>query len=177
MKQFVTDPVLRQRYRFTREGDVLTVDIEVDPGGGVPKHFHPTSEERWELIEGKVTFKVARRTHRPRPGERIIAAAKVRHSFQNTGDTPARLRAEVEPALGMQGFLEDGAALNRERRVTARGVPTSFGALLEAAAFVERYKQTTVLLFGVPAPPRTLQRILNPPLARLWRRREQEAAR
>jgi quercetin dioxygenase-like cupin family protein len=167
----IADPVLRQRYRFAREGDRMTIEIEIDPGGHVPKHYHPGLRERWEVIEGEVTFEVGRHKQRPRPGEKLVVEPGVRHSFENTGDVTALVRAEAQPALEIQGFLVDGAALNREGKVTPRGVPTSFGALLEASAFVERYAQTTVVLFAPPAPPRLLQRLIVPPLARLHRRR------
>jgi hypothetical protein len=30
--EIIEDRVLRQRYRFTREADILTVSLEVDPG-------------------------------------------------------------------------------------------------------------------------------------------------
>jgi hypothetical protein len=41
MNDYVEDPVLRQRYQFSREGDVLRVDIWAEPGAGVPTHIHP----------------------------------------------------------------------------------------------------------------------------------------
>jgi pantothenate kinase len=81
----------------------------------------------------------------------------------------------VKPALDIRGFLEDGAALNRAGKVSRRGLPKSFDGLLAASAFVERYKQTTVLLFGLPAPPRALQRLMTPILARAHARRGRSA--
>ena len=163
----VEDPVLRQRYRFHPEGDVLRVEIWAEPGSFVPDHMHPRSEERWEVLEGDVTFTVAGERLHPSPGERLAVAPGIRHAFENTGSTVARIVAEVEPALDLQAFLEDAAALGRAGRYTPRGLPKGPGALLDAAEFVERYRDTTVVSF----PPPFLQRVVFPPLARLARRR------
>ena len=56
----VQDPLRRQRYVFVEHGDVLEIQIEVDPGGEVPPHLHPVASERFEVLEGEVTFEVGR---------------------------------------------------------------------------------------------------------------------
>lgn len=167
----VEDPVFGQRYRFSREGDVLTVDLEVAAGKGVPDHLHPHLEERWQVLEGEVTFRAGGAARVPGPGEEVVVPAGVRHSFTNTGAGPALLRAEAEPALLLQEFLTESAQLNRAGKVTKRGIPTSLGAALEAADFVDRYFETTVLFLPPPFPPPAIQRVVLPPLARLHRRR------
>lgn len=173
----VEDRVLRQRYRFTREGDVLTVDLEVDPGGRVPNHCHPGSEERWRVIEGNVQFTVGRRTHRPAVDERLVVAPGVRHWFVNTGETTAILRAEVEPAARMQESLEEGAVLNAAVKLTPSGVPKNLTAMLAGAEYAERFKSSIVLVLPFPFPPPALQRLLSAPLASVERRRKRAAAR
>ena len=163
----VEDPVRRQRYRFSREGDVLHLDVWADPGGDVPEHLHPRIEERFEVVEGEVTFRVDGERRRAAPGDRLVAKAGARHAFENTGPRVAHLRVEVEPASRHQEFLEEAAALARAGKYTRRGIPKGFRAALETADFAERYRDVTVLMF----PPPVLQRILVTPLARLARRR------
>ena len=46
------DPIHRVSMAFEREGDSLWVFTWLDPGGHLPEHFHPTLEERWEVLEG-----------------------------------------------------------------------------------------------------------------------------
>jgi quercetin dioxygenase-like cupin family protein len=155
--ELVEDPVLRQRYRFTREGDVVRVDVWVDPGATAPLHFHPRQVERWTVVEGEAEFRVGREKRRARPGDDVLVVGPgVRHAFANPGTEVAHIQAEVDPALEIEGFLTEGAALNRTGRYTARGLPKGFGAAVDAAAFIERYRGTAVLLF----PPRPVQRIL-----------------
>ena len=173
----VEDPLLRQRYRFSRQRGFLVVEIEIDPGGSAPYHFHPRLEERWEVLEGDVTFRIDGRDRAARPGDRLVVGPGTRHAFANAGEGLARLRAEVDPPLQLQEFLEGGAALNRAGKVTRRGLPRGPRAALEAVEFVERHRETVVLLFPFPFPPPALQRILFPPLARLQRRRERRRRR
>jgi quercetin dioxygenase-like cupin family protein len=167
----VEDPVRRQRYRFSREGDVLRVEVWADPGADVPEHLHPRLEERFEVVEGDVTFRVGGRKRAAGPGDRLVAEAGVRHAFENTGEAVAHLRVEAEPAFELQQFLEEAAALGRAGKYTRRGIPKGFRAALELADFTERYRDLTVLTF----PPPALQRILLSPLARLERRRARRA--
>lgn len=168
MAKSIEDPVRRQRYRFSREGDVLRAEVWADPGGDVPPHWHPSQEERFEVLAGEVRFRVGGQVHRAGPGDRLIAPRGVRHSFKNVGPTEARLRVEVEPALSLQQFLEEAAALARAGRFNRLGVPRGFGAALELADLVERYREVTVMAF----PPSSLQPLVLFPLARLYRRRQ-----
>jgi quercetin dioxygenase-like cupin family protein len=170
--ELVEDPVLRQRYRFSREGPVLRVEVWAEPGSSVPDHFHPQVEERWEVVEGEVTFSVAGDERRAGPGDKLVARAGIRHSFKNTGSEPAYLHVEVEPPAMLQEFLEEAAELNRTGGFTERGIPKSPRALVQAADFTQRYRDTAVLTF----PPPAIQRVLFPTLARVARRREKRTA-
>jgi quercetin dioxygenase-like cupin family protein len=163
----VEDPVLRQRYRFARTGELLRVEVWADPGSRVPPHFHPALEERWHVLEGEVTFRIGGRKRAAGPGDRLRVEPGMRHSFVNTGREVARIEVEAEPALQLQEFLEEAAALGRAGRYRPSGIPRGLGALLEGADFAERYRDTTVLAF----PPPLVQRVLLPSLARLGRRR------
>ena len=167
MPELINDPVRRQRYRFTREGNVLRAEVWCDPGGDVPAHSHPSQEERFEILAGEVRFRVGGRTQPAGAGDRVVAPAGVRHSFKNTGKTEARLVVEVEPALDLQDFLEEAAALARAGKYTRLGIPRGFGAAAELAELIERYRPVTVMAF----PPPLIQRIVLLPLARLQRQK------
>jgi mannose-6-phosphate isomerase-like protein (cupin superfamily) len=159
----VEDPVFRQRYRFSRSGEALRVEIWTDPGGGVlAEHLHPALEERYEILEGEVTFHVDGKARRAGAGERLVVAPGVRHSFQNTGEQPAQLVVEADPALRLRESIEDGAALMRAQSFSASGTPRSLRALIEAAALAQRYRDTVVL----SSPSAAIQRLLFPLLAR-----------
>lgn len=171
MSEWIEDPVLKLRLRFEREGDVLIGHTEVQPGGGIGKHFHPNQQERWTVLEGTVRFKLGRRKQVATAGDEIVIAPQVRHSLKNVGDATARLRFEAEPALELEPFLRQAVAMNRAGSVTKIGIPTSVKAVLEGAVFIERYKETCVLIFPPPFPPPALQGVFFGPIARFAQRR------
>ena len=166
MPQVVVDPVRRQRYAFSREGDVLRFEVTIGPGGDVPEHLHPAQEERWEVVRGNVRFRLGDRWLDVGPGEGLAALVGVPHAFENVGREEAFLRAEVSPALDLQEFLEEAAVLARAGKFTRHGLPTGPRAALELVELAERYRGVVVLT----QPPPTLQRLIFPPLARLERR-------
>jgi mannose-6-phosphate isomerase-like protein (cupin superfamily) len=174
-ERVVEDPVLEQRYIFRRlsgadGGEVMQVDTWVDPGGGVPiPHVHPDMEERFEVIEGEVTFLVGRQHLRAGPGQKAAVPPGVRHTYRNSGQVPAHVICEVahRKAPQLQLFLEEAAALNRAGDFTRRGIPKSFDAALKGAVMLHHYRE--MVQFTVP--PRSLQRLLMGPLARLGERR------
>src|SRR3954470_238412 len=99
----------------------MLVDLWAEAGSKVPDHLHPAQVERWEVVEGEATFYVDGRGESLGAGGRVSVGAGGRHRGAGAESSPARLRAEVEPALDIEGFLTDGAALNGSGRYTARG--------------------------------------------------------
>jgi mannose-6-phosphate isomerase-like protein (cupin superfamily) len=161
--EFIEDPLFSQRYRFSRDGEVLRIEIRTEPGGGVlADHVHPQLEERYEVLEGEVTFRVDGTPVVAGPGAKVVVAAGARHSFQNTGTDTAHLEVEAEPALRLRESIEDGASLAQTEKLTATGKPKSLRALIELAALAHRYRETVIL----SSPPPALQRRLFPLLSR-----------
>lgn len=171
----VEDPVFRQRLGFQRTTDedgqeVLQVEIWVEPGGGVPAHIHPAVEERFKVLAGRPSFLAGRKWQAAGAGETVVVPPGVRHGYRNDGDETAHVICEARPPSSLQEFLEETAALSQAGKLTRGGLPRSPGALLEAAAMAERHRDMVVLSFA-PMPPRRLQRLIFPALARLGERR------
>lgn len=173
-ERIVVDPVLRQRYKFSRtsdeEGEVLRVEFWVDPGGGVTPHVHPAVEERFEVLAGRPSFLSGRKWSQAAPGETVLVPAGVRHAYRNDSDEEAHVVCDARPPSLLQEFLEDAAALNRAGKLTRHALPKSPSAALQAVAMAHHYREMVVLGFP-PAPPPLVQRLLFPPLARLAERR------
>jgi len=173
-QQLVHDPVLRQRLRFERtveDGrDTLLVETWVDSGGGVTPHIHPAMEERFEVLEGRVSFLSGKEWVTKGPGESALVPAGVRHAYRNESDTEAHMVCHATPPSTLQEFLEDASAMSRAGLITRQGLPKGPGALVRAAVLVESYRDMAVLLFP-PLPPPAIQRVVMPPLAKLGRRR------
>ena len=164
----VEDPVRRQRYRFEQPRDGAQVlEVWVDPKGNVPLHLHPSQSERFEMLEGEVTFRAGSNTVVAGPGEVVEVPPQTKHRFVNKSGATAHMRVTVTPPGRIQATLEDAAALARAGRMNRLNLPTSPGAALDLALFAKRYSDETVVL----NPPRVLQRLLMEPLARLAERR------
>lgn len=76
--------------------------------GGVgampPPHFHPSQEERFEVLEGAVNVVVDGKPRRHEAGEAFEVPAGTVH--QMGGDGQARVKWEVRPALKTAEFFE-----------------------------------------------------------------------
>jgi quercetin dioxygenase-like cupin family protein len=159
----LADPLFRQRYGFSRNGNVLQIEIWTEPGGGVlAEHVHPKLEERYAVLEGEVTVRLDGKPRRAGAGDKLVVPAGVRHSVQNTGEGIAHLLVEAEPALQLRESIEDGVRLGQSGWLTAGGKPRGLRGLIEAAALAHRYRETVVL----SSPPPAVQRLLFPLLAR-----------
>jgi quercetin dioxygenase-like cupin family protein len=179
-ERIVEDPVLRQRYSFRGTtaddgGEVLEVEIWVDPGGGVTPHIHPAMEERFEVLSGAPSFLAGRKWQTAAPGDEVVVPAGVRHAYRNRGDELAHIVCRARPPSSLQGFLEDAAALNRAGKFTRNAIPKSPSGLLAGIVLAHHYRDMVTLLFP-PLPPPFVQRLLFPPLARLGERRGYKAA-
>jgi quercetin dioxygenase-like cupin family protein len=166
----LVDPMFNQRYRFTREGDVVHTEIWVEPGGGVNlDHVHPHQEERLtEVVEGELVYRIAGEERTMRPGDSATVPAGTPHAFRNDGREVAYVKFESEPPMELEESVEVGIAMAEAESFSGSGMPKTPGAMLAAAEFSERYKETTQL--NAPVPP-VVQRFVNPPLAWLSRRR------
>src|SRR5215213_6815819 len=115
--QLVHDPVLKQRFRFEtteEEGrETLLVDTWVDPGGGVTPHIHPAMEERFEVLEGRMSFLSGKEWVSADAGESVTVPRGVRHAYRNESDAEAHMVCHATPPSSLQAFLEDAAALSR----------------------------------------------------------------
>jgi quercetin dioxygenase-like cupin family protein len=156
MSKQIHDPNRRQYYEFIPDGENMVVEIRVAPGGDGPPHFHPFQEERWTIHSGRVRFKVDGQRIVPGPGVEIVVPPGARHSFKNIGSEEARIRAEVRPAGEIEAFLVEGAELARAGCYTRRGLITGPTGARRMVEFLERYRDTAVILW----PPRFVQRLL-----------------
>ncbi len=172
----VYDPVFRHRLRFERTTDehgapAVRCEMWVDPGGGVPPHIHPKMEEAFTVLTGRMEFLAGRRWVGADAGETVVVPPGTRHAYRNGGSVEAHVVCiATPPDPGLEGFLTAGAALSRAGRINKRGIPKGIQGWLQGALMLDAYGEMVEMSFP-PAPPRFLQRIVMPPLARLAARR------
>jgi quercetin dioxygenase-like cupin family protein len=106
-------------------------------GAMPPPHFHPSQDERFEVLEGAVTVVVDGESRRHEAGEAFDVPAGTVH--QMGGDGQARVRWEVRPALRTADLFE--ALYTGE-------------AMKDPPAFLERYAAEFRLTTAEPPSPR-----------------------
>jgi quercetin dioxygenase-like cupin family protein len=167
--QTIHNPVSGEQITFLRtaadtDGEALEFEVTLTPDGHVPgAHVHPAQEERFHVLAGTMKFRLGMRTITAEAGETVVVPAGKVHKFANGGDTAARARVEVVPALDMEDLLTTTAELALEGHVTRTGMPKP----LHLALFVRRFEREV----RAPFPPAWMVRVLMAPLAALARRR------
>ena len=164
------NPVTGERFTFTQTaastgGELLAFDFALRPGGAVPiLHVHPIQTERFEVVDGRMTFRVGLRKLHAGPGDVVEVPPGVAHSFANAGEDEARLRVEGRPALAMEEMFSEVVAMAQAGRMNRRGMPRS---VLELAVLARKYDQEA----HAPLVSVRLQRLLLAPLVFLARHR------
>jgi quercetin dioxygenase-like cupin family protein len=168
--QTLENPASGERITFretaaTTDGELLAIDLELPAGRRVPggQHIHPKQEERFEVVEGTMRFKLGRKRVVAGPGDVVVVPAGQKHDFANVGDDDALVRVEVRPALKMEELFETAVGLAEHGRTFMGGIPKP----LDLALFTEAFEDEVQGAF----PPRWVQRMALAPLAALARRR------
>ena len=146
-QQLIEDPVMKQRLGFqpSEDGRAVMVEVWVDPGGGVPPHVHPAMEERFTVLSGQPSFLSGRKWQTAAPGDTVVVAAGTRHAYRNSGNELAHVICQAAPAMSLQEFLEEAAAMARAGKMTKHGLPKSPGALVQALRLALRHRKMVVM--------------------------------
>jgi quercetin dioxygenase-like cupin family protein len=168
--QTLVNPASGERITFRRTaaetgGKLVSIDLELPPGRRVPGglHIHPLQEERFEVVKGRMRFRMRRRRVGAGPGEVVVVPPGVPHDFANAGDETALVRVDIRPALKMEQLFETAVGLAEDGRTMMKGIPRP----LDLALFTREFEQEV----QKAVPPLWLQRAALAPLAWLARRR------
>ncbi len=146
------------------DGECVVVEVRVEPDGFVAaKHVHPYQTEVFEILEGEVRFEVGGKKIVAGPGETVVVEPGTAHRFWNDGDTPARFRCEVRPALQFEQLLATMYGLAADGKTNGKGMPSPL-----RLAVIAKHHFDDVRL---PFPPVWAQRVglaLGAPLGRLF---------
>jgi quercetin dioxygenase-like cupin family protein len=172
--QVITNPVSGETIAFRQTsadtgGEYLEIDLFLTPDGHVPgAHVHPRQEERFEVLEGRMKFKLGLKTIVAEAGETVVVPAGRVHKFVNAGDEDVHARVTVTPALDMEDLFTTTVALAEQGRTNRKGMPKP----LDLALFVERFDDEV----RAPFPPAPVVKALMAPLRALARRRDRRGA-
>ena len=124
----LVNPITGERVVFLRtaadtDGRLLEMDdFWTRPEHRTAEHIHPEMQERWEVIAGRVCFRIDGVERIAGPGDVVTAPAGVPHMAWNSDDSPVHLRIQMRPALRWERFVERLFALARDGHTDERGM-------------------------------------------------------
>ena len=114
-------PLIGDVYEYQRSGERLVVaqigdDSRGEPyrldgtaaphASGPPLHIHPSSEETFEVLSGRLNVRAGAGVRDIGPGEKAVVPAGTPHKFWNETDEKARFSAQLLPALRHASYFE-----------------------------------------------------------------------
>lgn len=146
------------------DGSCVEFDLFVAPDGrpGAP-HTHLTSQEKFEVLAGSITFYKEGEPQELQTGDTIIIPAGTPHDFKNLGGREVHMRGWVEPPHHFEDLMETFFALSAMGKTDKDGRPS----LLQTVAILYRLRRE----YRVEIVPYWVQRFIFPILAMLARAR------
>jgi quercetin dioxygenase-like cupin family protein len=164
----IENPVTGERLVFKKtsaetNGDYVLFECLVKPSGFVAAaHVHPFQEERFQVIDGTVMFRIDGQELPAEPGDTILVARGRKHQFWNAGDDEVRFACEVRPALDFERLIETMFSLAQAGKTNRKGMPNPLRLAVIARAHFDTVR--------LPFPPVWMQRVglaLGAPLGRM----------
>jgi quercetin dioxygenase-like cupin family protein len=146
------------------DGRLMLADLYLRPGGGPDEHVHSYLHETFEILDGRVGFRLNGREEITGPGRKLEVPPGVVHDFWNAGDQEAHVLVRVAPGRRFEQMIESLWGMAAAGHTDARGAPRP---LLRLAVFAKEFQREIQLV----SPPRSLQRVLFSVLAPVGRAR------
>ena len=144
--------------KFVEPGSPERVVVEIAyKGDGVkpPMHFHPSQEERFEVLEGEINVILDGEERVIRAGDTLVVPAGTPHQMWVTA--PARQRWETRPALKTERFFETMWGLQQDGKL--EGDPRK--AKLQMAATMRNFRDEIRVTNPSPAAQALLFPLLS----------------
>lgn len=142
----------------------LVSELYLDPGAAVlGEHLHPSIDERFEVLEGALAYRLDGVEGEAGPGETVEIPAGAWHDWWQTGRDRTVCRVTVTPGDRFEQMIRTAWGLACDGRTNRKGMPP----LLQLVALSEEFADSLVFR----RPPPAVQRVLFGGLAPLARRR------
>jgi quercetin dioxygenase-like cupin family protein len=164
----IHNPVTGEQLRFVKTardtgGEAVVVEVTVEPHGYVAAaHIHPHQSERFEIVSGKVGFRLGREKIEAIRGDVVVVEPGTAHKFWNAGEERAVFVTEVRPALQFEQLIETMFSLAADGKTNRKGMPNPLRLAVIARAHFDDVR--------LPFPPAWMQRAglaMGAPVGRL----------
>ena len=141
------------------DGGRLVIDMQARPGAaGAGEHIHPSIDERFTVLRGRVGVSIDGRRSIAGPGESVHIPPGVAHDWWNAGEEEAHLVVEIQPAARFEEMLRNLLGLAQDGRTDARGMPGLLQRSLlarefdDVIRFTKPHRRIQTVLFKLLAP-------------------------
>ena len=141
-KRIHHNPVIGNKVEFRElceetKGTRTVAEITLEPGGGIPLHYHNEFSEYYEVLEGELTIRYNKENRILKKGDYILIPVKVNHYYKNNSNEIVRFKVVIQPGnIGYQLLVAILNGLARDGKVSKRGLPVNpiiFGYVSVAA--------------------------------------------
>jgi quercetin dioxygenase-like cupin family protein len=122
----IDNPAARMKLLLVRtaaetDGELLEMEASYEPGSvEPPEHFHPSQDERFEILAGTMEARIGDERKILEAGEEVFIPAGTPHAMWNAGSETARVAWETRPALRTEEFFR---AVARVAEAAVSGEP------------------------------------------------------
>ena len=86
--------------------DIVIAEVEVDPGGGPPRHLHTREDEIFLIQAGRFAFQIGDEAMEAGPGDSLFAPRKIPHAWRCISEEPARMVCLLTPGTNFEAFAQ-----------------------------------------------------------------------
>lgn len=130
-KHIIENPVTGHRITLLRtgaetNGHLLRIEyavLEPEDAPQIPEHIHQHTEERFEVLAGRLGLLLNGSRSALEAGQDIVIPPGAPHTFWNAGPGELRFITEVRPPGSLQTYWETVFGLAAEGKVGANGLP------------------------------------------------------
>ena len=160
----VYNPVTREWGRLVESpadngGAYIKAELLAQPTAHVAgPHYHPTQEEKFEVVSGELHYRLGDTTGVIGPGEQVTVPPGAHHDWWNASDTVCNAFVTVTPAGRFHEMIGAVWGLAVLGRTTDYGAPKPLDGILLAEAFSDE----VVFLKPPPAVQKVMARVAAP---------------
>lgn len=147
------DTIIFKKTAEDTNGELLEFDMYIEPAAsGPPQHIHPSAEEQFEVLSGKVQAEISDKTYHFDQGDSFSVPPGIAHAWWNEGDEQARVRVRLLPATRMEKFLRTWYGLAKDGKMNKNGLPSVWQLAVTSKEYLDSVHLAN--------PPLLVQKIL-----------------
>lgn len=139
--------IISKNSRQTK-GKYLEVEAIYQPAKAfAPEHFHPSQEEQFTVLSGKLMTKINGIVREYQTGESFIIPVRTRHAMYNASSQEVHFRWKIYPALRTEEFFRRTYQTINKVNTNKNGKPSLIAMLLLLQDFQKEFIITKIPLF------------------------------